>query len=160
VNLAVLDGLEVVNIDQVAGDHVVLNVNWVGKRTPLHCTSNGKVLLAHLPEDRWDRVLAGPLDRPTSRTITDPDLLRAQLRRARARGYAYTVEELEVGLNAVAAPVRGPEGEVVAAVSVAGPAYRVTPERIPELARAVVEAGIEVSRRMGHTERRESVVAD
>ena len=160
VNLAVLDGLEVVNIDQVAGGHAILNVNWVGKRTPLHCTSNGKVLLAHLPEDRWDRVLAGPLDRPTSWTISDPDVLRAQLRRARARGYAYTVEELEVGLNAVASPVRGPEGEVVAAVSVAGPAYRVTPERIPELARAVVEASIEVSRRMGHTERRESVVAD
>jgi IclR family acetate operon transcriptional repressor len=160
VNLAVLDGLEVVNIDQVAGGHAVLNVNWVGKRTPLHCTSNGKVLLAHLPEDRWDLVLAGPLDRRTSRTIDHPDVLRTQLRRARARGYAYTVEELEIGLNAVASPVRGPGGDVVAAVSVAGPAYRVTPERIPELARAVAEAGIEVSRRMGHTERRESVAAD
>lgn len=157
VNLAVLEGHEVVNVDQVAGSHAVLNVNWVGKRTPLHCTSNGKVLLANLPEREW-RLL--PLERRTPRTITDPALLAGQLRRARTRGYAYTVEELEVGLNAVAAPVRRPSGEVVAAVSVAGPAYRVTKERIPELARAVIDAGAEISRRMGFAERRESVVAD
>jgi IclR family transcriptional regulator, acetate operon repressor len=159
VNLAVLDGFEVVNVDQVAGRHAVLNVNWVGRRTPLHCTSNGKVLLAHLPEDRWDRALAGPLERRTPRTITDPEILRAQLREARARGYAYTVEELEMGLNAVAAPVGGP-GTMMAAISVAGPAYRVTPERIPDLAGAVTRAGAEGSRRMGHVERRTSVAAD
>jgi IclR family transcriptional regulator, acetate operon repressor len=160
VNLGVLEADEVVNVDQVAGSHAVVNVNWVGKRTPLHCTSNGKVLLAHLPEREWDRILGGALERRTARTITDPAVLLGQLRRARARGYAYTVEELEAGLNAVAAPVRGGSGEVAAAVSVAGPAYRVTKERIPELARAVVEAGAEISRRMGFVERRESVVAD
>jgi IclR family transcriptional regulator, acetate operon repressor len=157
VNLAVLEGHEVVNVDQVAGSHAVLNVNWVGKRTPLHCTSNGKVLMASLPEREW-RLL--PLERRTPRTITDPAVLAGQLRRARTRGYAYTVEELEVGLNAVAAPVRGPSGEVAAAVSVAGPAYRVTRERIPVLAQAVIEAGAKISRRMGFAERRESVVAD
>ena len=160
VNLAVLDGHEVVNIDQVAGRHAVLNVNWVGKRTPLHCTSNGKILLAHLPAPERDRILAEPLELRTPRTIGDPDVLRTQLRQALRQGYAYTVEELEIGLNAVAGPVRGPGSEVVAAVSVAGPAYRVTPLRVPELARAVVGAASEISRRMGHAERRESVVAD
>jgi IclR family transcriptional regulator, acetate operon repressor len=160
VNLAVLDGHEVVNIDQVAGSHAVVNVNWVGKRTPLHCTSNGKILLAHLPPAERDEILAGPLARRTPRTIADPDVLRTQLRQARRQGYAHTLEELEVGLNAVAGAVRGPGGHVVAAVSVAGPAYRVTAVRIPDLARAVVEAAMEISRRMGHAERRESVVAD
>jgi IclR family transcriptional regulator, acetate operon repressor len=160
VNLAVLDGHEVVNIDQVAGSHAVVNVNWVGKRTPLHCTSNGKILLAHLPGPERDRILAEPLVLRTPRTIGDPDVLRTQLLQARRQGYAHTVEELEVGLNAVAGPVRGPGGEVVAAVSVAGPAYRVTPVRIPELARTVVGAAAKISRRMGHAERRESVVAD
>lgn len=149
-----------VNIDQVAGSHAVVNVNWVGRRTPLHCTSNGKVLLAHLPEEERERVLAGPLDRRTSRTIVNRDALRAQLGQARVRGYAYTVEELEVGLNAVAAPVRGSGGQVLAAVSVAGPAYRLPPARFPEVARAVVAAADEVSRRMGHAERRDVVVAD
>ena len=160
VNLAVLDGREVVNIDQVAGSHAVVNVNWVGRRTPLHCTSNGKILLAHLPATERDRILAGPLDVRTPRTIGDPDVLRTQLRQARRQGYAFTVEELELGLNAVAAPVRGPGGAVVAALSVAGPAYRVTTARIPDLAGIVVQAGTEISRRMGHAERRESVVAD
>ncbi|MGH3924633.1 MAG: IclR family transcriptional regulator, partial [Pseudonocardiaceae bacterium] len=160
VNLGVLEGHEVVNVDQVAGTHAVLNVNWVGKRTPLHCTSNGKILLADLPESEWGRFLRSPLERRTPRTITDPAELLTELRRARARGYASTREELEVGLNAVAAPVRGATGEVVAAVSVAGPAYRVTKERIPELARAVIEAGAAISGRMGSAERRESVVAD
>jgi IclR family transcriptional regulator, acetate operon repressor len=160
VNLAVLDGHEVVNIDQVAGSHAVVNVNWVGKRTPLHCTSNGKILLAHLPAPERDRILAEPLEMRTPRTIGDPDVLRTQLRQALRQGYAHTVEELEVGLNAVAGPVRGPGGEVVAAVSVAGPAYRVTAVRIPELARTVVGAATAISRRMGHAERRELVVAD
>jgi IclR family acetate operon transcriptional repressor len=160
VNLAVFDGQEVMNIDQVAGSHAVVNVNWVGKRTPLHCTSNGKILLAHLTASDRDRILARPLEVRTPRTIGDPDVLRTQLRQARRQGYAYTVEELELGLNAVAAPVRGPGGGVVAAVSVAGPAYRVTTARIPELAGIVVRTGHEISRRMGHAERRESVVAD
>jgi len=160
VNLAVLEGREVMNIDQVAGSHAVVNVNWVGKRTPLHCTSNGKVLLANLPKRERERALARPLARGTPRTIVDPEVLRTQLHQARARGYASTVEELEVGLNAVAAPVREPGGDVVAAVSVAGPAYRLTPARIPEIAQAVVASAAEISRRMGHAERRESVVAD
>jgi IclR family acetate operon transcriptional repressor len=160
VNLGVLEGHEVVNVDQVAGSHAVVNVNWVGKRTPLHCTSNGKVLLAHMPERERERVLAGPLARPTPRTIVDPETLRTQLLEARSRGFASTQEELEVGLNAVAAPVRGRTGEVEAAVSVAGPVYRVPAERIPGLARTVAEAADEISRRMGYTERRDLRVAD
>src|SRR5712691_8753613 len=150
VNLAVLSGDVVVNIDQVTAWRPVVNVNWVGKRTPLHCTSNGKALLASLGEDDRDRLLAGPLERFTPSTITDPDLLRAQLLEADVRGYAYTIEELEEGLNAVAAPVRTGDGRVIAAISVAGPAFRLTPKRIAVTGRTVVTAAAEVSRRMGH----------
>lgn len=157
VNLAVLDGDEVVNIDQVTGSREVVHVNWVGKRTPLHCTSNGKVLLAHLPQEERVRLLARPLPRLTAHTIVDPQALEEQLAEARGRGFAFTLEELEVGLNAVAAPVRGGDGSVVAAVSVAGPAYRVTAERIPMLGLATRLAAQEISRRMGYRERRETV---
>jgi len=149
VNLAVLDGDRVVNIDQIAAPHLVVNVNWVGKRTPLHCTSNGKVLLAHLPERERARLLKGRLERLTTHTIVDRDVLRAQLLEADVRGYAYTVEELEVGLNAVAAPVRDSRGAVVAAVSVSGPAYRLTRALIPEVGRQARDAAAEISRRMG-----------
>lgn len=157
VNLAVLDGDRVLHLDQVAGTRSVVVVNWVGRRLPLHCTSNGKVLLAFLPEAELERLLAGPLDPATGNTITDPHQLRAQLVEVRARGWAHTVEELEEGLNAVAAPVRRADGEVIAAVSVAGPAFRMRPGELLGMARITMDAAAAVSRRMGYAERRQSV---
>src|SRR5438045_7656896 len=112
VNLAILQGDQVVNIDQIAAPNLVVNVNWVGKQTPLHATSNGKVLLAYLPEDERQRLLAGTLPWLTPRTITDPRTLAKQLRRVVEYGYAFTLEELELGLNRVAAPVRAADGRV------------------------------------------------
>jgi DNA-binding IclR family transcriptional regulator len=152
VNLAVLQGDQVVNIDQITAGHLVVNVNWVGKQTPLHSTSNGKVLLAHLDPARRRRILEVPLRKFTPRTITDPQTLERQLKRVAEDGYAFTLEELEVGLNAVAAPIRGSDGRVVAAVSVAGPAYRVSPQRLTELGALVKEAGDTISRRLGYTD--------
>ena len=150
VNLAILQGDQVVNIDQIAAPNLVVNVNWVGKQTPLHATSNGKVLLAHLPDDERGRLLSRSLPRLTSRTITDARTLEKQLRRAREDGYAFTLEELELGLNAVAAPVHGADGRVMAAVSVAGPSYRVTPQRLADLGEMTREAASAISRRLGY----------
>jgi IclR family acetate operon transcriptional repressor len=150
VNLAILQGEQVVNIDQIAAPNLVVNVNWVGKQTPLHCTSNGKVLLAFLPDAERRQLLEQPLQRFTPRTITDVKTLEKQLQRVRDDGWAFTLEELEVGLNAVAAPVRGADGSVHAAVSVAGPAYRVTPQRLTDLGAITKEAGEAISRRMGY----------
>ena len=150
VNLAILQGDQVVNIDQIAAPNLVVNVNWVGKQTPLHATSNGKVLLAYLSEDERRRVLDRSLPRLTPRTITDPRILEKQLRRVLTDGYAFTLEELELGLNAVAAPVYAADGRVQAAVSVAGPSYRVTPQRLSELGEMTKDAGATISRRMGY----------
>jgi DNA-binding IclR family transcriptional regulator len=150
VNLAILQGSQVVNIDQIAAPNVVVNVNWVGKQTPLHATSNGKVLLAYLPDAERGRLLAATLPRLTPRTITDARTLEKQLRRVVEDGYAFTLEELEIGLNAVAAPVRAADGRVQAAVSVAGPSYRVTPQRLNDLGEVTREAGEAISRRMGY----------
>ena len=150
VNLAILQGDQVVNIDQIAAPNLVVNVNWVGKQTPLHATSNGKVLLAHLAEEERRRLLSRPLPRLTPRTITDPRILEKQLRRVLTDGYAFTLEELELGLNAVAAPVHAADGRVQAAVSVAGPSYRVTPQRLTELGEMTKDAGAAISRRMGY----------
>jgi len=76
--------------------------------------------------------------------------LERQLSRVREDGWAFTLEELEIGLNAVAAPVRGTDGQVNAAVSVAGPSYRVTPQRLTELGEMTKEAGEAISQRMGY----------
>jgi len=149
VNLALLQGDRVINIDQITSSHLVVNVNWVGKQNPVHCTSTGKVLLAFLPPAELRRILGRPLERLTPRTIVDRATLEKQLQRVREDGYAFTLEELEVGLNAVAAPVRDSRGEAIAAVSVSGPSYRVTPQRLSELGELARQAGETISRRMG-----------
>ena len=157
VNLGVLDGDLVMHIDQIAGTRSIVSVSWVGRRTPPHCTANGKVLLAGLDAAELDRRLAEPLERRTAHTVVDPDRLREQLVAVRARGYAQTIEELEEGLNAVAAPIRRADGDVTAAVSVAGPAFRLRPVELPRIARLTVDAADAISRRLGYVERRQSV---
>jgi DNA-binding IclR family transcriptional regulator len=151
VHLAVIDGAEVINVDQVAGPHIVGLSNWVGRKTPLHCAANGKALLAFQPQPAIERVLAGPLPRFTDRTITDPTRLRAELDEVRRRGYAVALGEIEEGLNAVAAPVRDAGGQVVAAVSVSGPAYRVLAKQVAELGALTVQAADKISARLGYS---------
>ncbi len=149
VNLAVLEECDVVYIHQVNLSSSRVSADWLGSHTPAHCSATGKVLLAHLPDRQADGFLRAPLQRYTSATITDPDRLRAELRDVRHAGYAAATEELEEGLNAVAAPVRGPDGTVVACVSVSGPSYRLEVEHLPEVATAVIAAAAEISRRLG-----------
>ncbi len=156
VNLGVLSGDAVVYVDQVNGSRSVVSVNWVGRRTPLHCTSNGKVLLAWM-EPAKRRPFLARLEAFTPRTITDPAVLEEQLEQARRRGYAQTMEELEEGLNAVAAPVRQADGTVAAALSVSGPAFRLRPIDLPRVARHTVEIADAISRRLGYVERRSAL---
>lgn len=152
VHLAVLDGYEVINVEQMSGPHRVSD-NWVGRRTPLHCVANGKALLAFQPTDEIKHVLAGHLPRFTDQTITDPDKLRDELTGVRERGYAIAIGEIEQGLNGVAAPVRNGTGATIAAVSISGPSYRVTPDRIPVLGALLVGAAGTISTRLGFTGR-------
>jgi IclR family acetate operon transcriptional repressor len=154
VNLGVLSGDAVVYIDQVTGTRSIVAVSWVGRRTPLHCTSNGKVLLANVGDAERARLLATPLHRETRSTVTDAATLETQLDEIRRRGYATTMEELEEGLNAVAAPIRRADGEVVAALSVSGPAFRMRPVDLPRVGRLTMEAASAISRRLGYVERR------
>lgn len=149
INVAVLREHYVVNVVQSRGNASVVSTNWIGQLTPLHATSSGKVLLAHLDVGDRSRLLAGRLERLTPNTITDAAVLEDVLRQVVAQGYATTFGELEAGLNAVAVPVRGEDGTVIAALSSSGPAYRMTPERIEEILPDVQEAGEELSRRMG-----------
>ncbi|MFK0295668.1 IclR family transcriptional regulator [Streptomyces sp. NPDC090442] len=149
-NIAVLDGDAAVNIMQARGPAAVTAFNWLGRRTPLHATASGKVLLAHLPQERRDALLGRKLARLTGNTLTAPTAVREQLTAAVEDGFARTIEEFETGLNAVAAPVRAYDGTVTGAIGVSGPAYRMAPDRLPELAKAAVAAAADLSRRLGY----------
>lgn len=150
VSLSVLDGWDAVNLDQFIPAHrLVIRAGWVGRRMPAHAVSVGKVLIAFLPEEQVRAFFDGALPAFTPHTITDPHALRAELARVRDQGYATAFEELEEGLHAVSAPVRNHEGAVVAAISVSGPGYRLTRERVVEIAPQVVETADLISREMG-----------
>src|SRR6266540_676519 len=151
---ATLSGGGVVYVDQVSSAHLVATTNWVGRRTPLHGSSSGKVFLAHMPEPERQRILERPLEALTRRTMTDPARLRRQLEEVRVRGYATIQDELEEGLNAVAAPVWRSGGDLVAALSVSGPSFRVRSIDLPRLGRLTVDAADAVSWRLGHAGRR------
>jgi IclR family acetate operon transcriptional repressor len=154
VTIGVLSHDDVVSVDQVTGTRSIVSVSWVGKRTPLHTTSTGKVFLAFMGDDERERRLAEPLEAATPRSVTSPETMRTQLAEIRNRGYAQTLEELEVGLNAVAAPVRQGDGTVIAALSVSGPSFRLRPVDLPRIGQQTIEAADAVSRRLGYVERR------
>ena len=152
VTLDVLDGGEIVPVEQASGSTSVMNVSWLGTRSPVHCTASGKVILAFSSEQLRAKMLEGPLERRTARTIVDPAQLGAELARVRDQGFASTFEELEIGLNAVAAPVRSATGEVVGAIDVSGPAHRIDPAGRPALVGRTVHAADDLSRRLGYRE--------
>jgi DNA-binding IclR family transcriptional regulator len=150
INLAVLQEHWAVNVDQALGPSTVATHNWIGKLTPLHCTSSGKVLLAHLEAEHRAALLAGSgMPRLTPHTFTSLDALEVELERVRETGLALAIEEYELGLNAAAAPVRDRTGDVVAALSVSGPAYRLDRKHLAELVTQLCDGAAEVSRRMG-----------
>ena len=148
VNIAVLSERSALYLDQVAGSSALQPHNWVGQHIPLHATSNGKVLLSGLDRPRLDAIV-GSLPTYTSHTITKKRALRGELDRVRELGYAVAVDELEVGLTAVAAPIRNSHGDVVASMSVSGPTFRLTSDLVDDVARRLVEAAEEVSHRLG-----------
>lgn len=150
VNIAVLRSHYAVNLDQVRGPSAVTAHNWVGQLTPLHATSSGKVLLAYVERQRRaDLLRSAGLARYTPSTVTSVEDLERELAEVREHGYALSLEELEVGLNALAAPVRSFRGEVVAAISASGPAYRFSEKRMRELASVLVKGAEEISHRLG-----------
>ncbi len=157
VNLVILSGTETLYLDQVEGPSALQIYHWVGRRNPLHATANGRVLLAHASPAEQDAIIASISDKRhrlpalTPQTVTSADELRSTLVEVRRRGYDLAVDELEVGLTAAAAPVRGVDGTVIGSLSVSGPGFRLTADRLDETVRAVVSAADAVSRRMGYS---------
>jgi DNA-binding IclR family transcriptional regulator len=143
VSLSVPRQQTIVSIDHIGAPRVV-SAGWVGEQLPLHCTSNGKMLLAWLHEDELAAFLRRPLTALTPATITDPRALRAELRKLRERGYGTELEEFEVGLHAVSAAARDARDKPIAILSVSGPAYRIPRPRLEQFGALLLQAAAEL----------------
>ncbi|GAB0102952.1 IclR family transcriptional regulator [Nocardia sp. JMUB6875] len=149
-NIAILDNDRIINVAEAVGSAGIALRTWVGQSCPVHATSSGKVLLAELPDADLRSRLRKRLESFAPNTITDLAVLRAQLRTIREQGWASCEEELEIGLNAVAAPIRDSDGRIIAALSVSGPTYRLAAERFSEVAQEAVASAGAISRRLGY----------
>lgn len=153
-SLAVFDRDDIVHILVVPPERAIRYYAPVGQREMAHCTGLGKVLLAGLPEDQLDAVVARRgLPGRTDRTITTISALRTQLGQIRAQGYAIDNEESVVGLRCVAAPIFDHRNRVTAAISASGPAAEFTAESIPEFLRVIQRTAETISKRLGHNGR-------
>lgn len=148
-NLAILDGDRIVNIVEAIGPSGIALRTWVGQNCPAHATSSGKVLLAGLGESELRGRLKARLESFTDDTVTARADLEAELQTVRERGWASVGQELEIGLNAVSAPVYDAHANVVAALSVSGPSYRLGEDQFADVAKRTVAAAEGISRRLG-----------
>ena len=147
INLAISGPSGVEHLAQVESRHFLGTTQWVGRAVPYHCSANGKVLLASGAAKADPDAQLEPI---TSRTIVDPRRLNAELEAVRRDGFAQAIDELELGLSAVAAPVLDQSGRTVAALSVSGPTLRLTATRIAELRPIVTKQARALSKLLGH----------
>lgn len=149
VQLSVLDQGEVVVVERkVFPDPITINL---GLRSSVHCSADGKVLLAYLPREEAINIIDNTsLEQLTVNTITDKDQLLAHLDKTKAQGYAINAEELTEGMRAMAAPILNHQGKIVAAMSIAGPTSRFSLERMARLVVVLKESCQAVSERLGY----------
>ena len=159
VHLVVLDRNEIVYIDKVEGDHNPSGLRMasrIGLRNPAHSSAVGKVLISHLPDEDLNQFFRGKgLPKRTENTITDMAQLKEHLKMVRNQGYAVDDEENEKGVRCVGAPIYDEAGNAVAAISISGPAFRVTKKLVQEtLKKEVMETALKISQRLGYREER------
>jgi PcaR/PcaU/PobR family beta-ketoadipate pathway transcriptional regulator len=160
VNLAILDGPEIVYVERIKTEQI-LNINLhVGSRLPAYCTSMGKAMLAFLPENQLENILGETeFQKQTPSTVVSKETLRQELALVRKRGFATNNEELSLGLRSVSAPIRNFTGEVVAAVNISVPSIRISKDVLETtFAQKVVETTNAISRVLGYQVDRPGVI--
>ncbi|MBC7251199.1 MAG: IclR family transcriptional regulator [Anaerolineae bacterium] len=149
VDLAVYDNGEMVYLEVLESPLPIKIAARPGRRLPVYCTASGKAYLAYAGEEDLQTVLSQEMIPCTPNTICDPEALQEDLRLTRERGYSISLEEYEIGIKAVAAPIINGLSRVEAVIAIAGPAYRLPPERVTELGEAVRQTARELSRHLG-----------
>ncbi|WP_203143733.1 IclR family transcriptional regulator [Marinobacter mangrovi] len=151
VHLAAVDGHEIIYIDKLESPKTIRLYSAIGKRGPMYCTGVGKAILAYLPEQQQEDVIAHTeFVRHTAHTIPDARALRQALADIRVRGCALDMEEHEEGVRCVAAPIFNFRGEVVAGISVTSLASRMSTTRLQDLQSLLLEVARDISRELGY----------
>jgi len=151
VHLLVRQGLSAVYVEKLESPQLPNTLSRIGVSVPLYCTAVGKVLLAYLPDEDLVRALRQIEPRShTPHTINNTRELRRQLERVRCCGYSFDLEENELQIRCVAAPIWDHAGAVNASLSISGPTKRMPASRLRELAPVAQEAGIRISRELGY----------
>jgi IclR family transcriptional regulator, KDG regulon repressor len=150
-HLCILDGAEIVYISKVESRQALRIPSGVGHRNPAYCTGVGKAILAFLDDEQIEKYLAQIVFRPlTDKTITCPEKMWQEIKSIRQQGYAIDDQEINENVRCIGAPIRDFSGKVIAGISIAGPAIRVTKSRVPELAVQVVKAANKISKHLGY----------
>jgi DNA-binding IclR family transcriptional regulator len=151
VNLAVMDGREVLYLDVMESSHTFRLVSQIGIRRPVYCTALGKVMLAFIPEEEQQYFFQGmSFERFTPHTLKNTAQLRKEFVAIRQRGYSIDNEEAYLGSRCIGAPIFEASGKIAAAISVSGPTTRVTREKVSTFAAAARSAAMAVSRSLGY----------
>jgi len=151
VHLGVLDGNEVVSIEGMESGQSLRTSLPIGKRVSLHSTGIGKAILSFLSAQWIEKfVTSQRLPQYTSNTITTREHLLDEIEITRQRGYAVDNEENEPGIRCVAAPIRNFSGTVIASMSISGPSFRISKDRIPEFADLVMAICNDISHYLGY----------
>ncbi len=152
-NLAIKDKGEVVYIEQAECSNYLRTANKVGSRAPLYCTAVGKILLSAASHEETEKYLLHvPLVPYTPKTIVNPNKLRCELERVARKNLVLDHEEQMIGERCLAVGIRNSTGKVVAAISISGPVFRLTPRRLRELTPMISEIGERLSREIGFGE--------
>lgn len=150
VHLAILDRGEIMFVYDLQSNQAIRMHANLGDRKPAFCSSEGRAMLAFMDDEAITQALAGPLQPRTAKTITAPKELKKILDAVRRDGYAREDEQCELGMRSVAAPIRDSEGQVVAAVGIAGPVERMSDAAMTRFSPLVVETADVISSRLGY----------
>jgi DNA-binding IclR family transcriptional regulator len=150
VVLTAVNGTKGIVLDRVESEEPIrYSLFQPGASLPLHCGASSKILMAYLPEEDWDRIVAKEgLKRYTANTITNKKQLEAHLREIRQKGYTFSDQEVDRDVRAVAAPIYNDLGNVMAGLSVAGPVYRIKKKSVGSLGRLVAQYAQKISNQL------------
>jgi len=161
VHLGVLEEGEVMYLAKEESFQTIRMISYVGKRAPVHCTALGKVLLTYLSAEERKKILGEKvLPRFTENTITDKRELEKELSKVREQGFALDREENEKDVCCVAAPIRNYQGEVIAAISISSPIFRIDKNAQNNLKKVLIETSKKISKRLGYNSKLLKIITE